>query len=230
MNMQKARERARALVGQMTVEEKISQLLYNSPAIERLGIREYNWWNEASHGVARSGMATVFPHAIALASTFDPELIGTVGDAVSTEARAKYNKRVEWGDRDIYRKVPTWDDLTPGLALRAGLGLDGAALHAARLFVAEEGPDCRRLSITDEQYGALVAFLLESGVRDADGRLVPLAGTTGFGATDAFYEARGRYHPFFTCNTWSNLALKRAGLPCCVWTPFASPILRHAAP
>ena len=108
MNMQKARERARALVGQMTVEEKISQLLYNSPAIERLGIREYNWWNEASHGVARSGMATVFPHAIALASTFDPELIGTVGDAVSTEARAKYNKSVEWGDRDIYKGLTYW--------------------------------------------------------------------------------------------------------------------------
>ncbi len=108
MNMQKARERARALVGQMTVEEKISQLLYNSPAIERLGIREYNWWNEASHGVARSGMATVFPHAIALASTFDPDLIGTVGDAVSTEARAKYNKSVEWGDRDIYKGLTYW--------------------------------------------------------------------------------------------------------------------------
>ena len=62
-------------------------------------------------------------------------------------------------------------------------------------------------------------------MRDATGRLVPLADTTGFGATDAFYEAHGRYSPFFTCNTWSNLALKRAGLPCCVWTPFASPIL-----
>ena len=66
-------------------------------------------------------------------------------------------------------------------------------------------------------------------MRDADGRLVLLAGASGFGATDAFYEARGRYSPFFTCNTWSNLALKRAGLPCCVWTPFARPILRHAA-
>ena len=91
----------------------------------------------------------------------------------------------------------------------------------------EEGPDCVRLALTESQYDALVAFLLESGVRDETGRLVPLAGASGFGATDAFYEARGRYHPFFTCNTWCNLALKRAGLPCCVWTPFASPIL-HA--
>ena len=92
MTKEKARELARALVGQMTVEEKASQLLYNSPAIERLGIHDYNWWNEASHGVARSGMATVFPHAIGLASTFNPDLIGEVGEAVSTEARAKSAK------------------------------------------------------------------------------------------------------------------------------------------
>ncbi len=92
----------------MTVEERISQLRYDSPAIERLGIHEYNWWNEASHGVARSGMATVFPHAIALAASFDPDLIGEVGEAVSTEARAKYNKSVEWGDRDIYKGLTYW--------------------------------------------------------------------------------------------------------------------------
>ena len=159
---------------------------------------------------------------------FDGGPVAPALDAADPRAAAAPWIAIGWGDRDVYRKVPTWSDLTPGLALRAGLGLDGAALHAARLFAAEEGPDCRRLAITDEQYDALVAFLLESGVRDATGRLVPLANTTGFGPTDAFYEARGRYHPFFTCNTWCNLALKRAGLPCCVWTPFASPIL-HAA-
>ena len=96
------------MVEQMTVEEKASQLLYNSPAIERLGINEHNWWNEASHGLARSGMATVFPHAIALASTFNPELLGQVGDAVSTEARAKYNNSVQHGDFDIYKNLTYW--------------------------------------------------------------------------------------------------------------------------
>ena len=149
-----------------------------------------------------------------------------MSDAADPRAAAAPWIAIGWGDRDIYRKVPTWSDLTPGLALRAGLGLDGAALHTARLFVVEEGPDCVRLALSEEQYGALVAFLLESGLRDETGRLVPIAGTPGFSATDAFYEAHGRYSPFFTCNTWSNLALKRAGLPCCVWTPFASPILR----
>lgn len=108
MNKQQAREKAISIVSQMTAEEKASQLLYNSPAIERLGIKEYNWWNEASHGVARSGMATVFPHAIGLASTFNPELIKSVGDAVSTEARAKYNSSQEHGDYDIYKGLTYW--------------------------------------------------------------------------------------------------------------------------
>lgn len=108
MNKEIARKKARELVEQMTVEEKASQLLYNSPAIERLGIHEYNWWNEASHGVARSGMATVFPHAIGLAATFDPKLIGKVGEAVSTEARAKYNSSQKYGDYDIYKGLTYW--------------------------------------------------------------------------------------------------------------------------
>lgn len=108
MTKQEARARARALVEQMTVEEKASQLLYNSPAIERLGILDYNWWNEASHGVARTGMATVFPHAIALASTFNPALLEQVGDAVSTEARAKYNSNFAQGDRDIFKNLTYW--------------------------------------------------------------------------------------------------------------------------
>ena len=108
MNYQKAQEKAKNIVSQMTVEEKLTQLLYNSPAIERLGINEYNWWNEASHGIARAGVATVFPHAITLASTFNPELIGTVANAISDEARGKYNKSVKFGDRDIYKGLTYW--------------------------------------------------------------------------------------------------------------------------
>lgn len=108
MTKEQARELAKSLVERMTVGEKASQLLYNSPAIERLGIHEYNWWNEASHGVARSGMATVFPHAIGLAATFDPALIEEVGEAVSTEGRAKYNNSVEYGDRDIFKGLTYW--------------------------------------------------------------------------------------------------------------------------
>ncbi len=108
MTKETARKRARELVSKMTVEEKISQLLYNAPAIERLGIKEYNWWNESSHGIHGAGTATVFPHAVAMASSFDPELVGRVADAVSTEGRAKYNKHIEFGDHDIFKGITFW--------------------------------------------------------------------------------------------------------------------------
>ncbi|MBQ6898692.1 MAG: glycoside hydrolase family 3 C-terminal domain-containing protein [Clostridia bacterium] len=108
MDKNKAKLRAKELVAKMTVEEKISQLLYNSPAIERLGIKEYNWWNEAAHGVARAGTATVFPHAIGMAATFNPETVNRIGDIISTEARAKYNKSVEFGDYDIFKGLTYW--------------------------------------------------------------------------------------------------------------------------
>ncbi|MBQ6430779.1 MAG: glycoside hydrolase family 3 C-terminal domain-containing protein [Oscillospiraceae bacterium] len=108
MDKQQAKQRAKALVARMSIEEKMSQLLYQSPAIERLGIKEYNWWNEASHGVARAGTATVFPHAIAMAASFYPEIIFKAAQVVSTEARAKYNKNVEYGDRDIYKGLTFW--------------------------------------------------------------------------------------------------------------------------
>lgn len=108
MDYKKAVCKAKELIGQMTVEEKISQLIYNSPSIERLGIKEYNWWNEAAHGVARAGIATVFPQAIGMAATFNPGLVNRIADAVSTEARAKYNKSVEFNDYDIYKGLTFW--------------------------------------------------------------------------------------------------------------------------
>ena len=108
MDYERAGERARVLVSKMTVEEKASQLLYNSPAIERLGIHEYNWWNESSHGVARCGTATVFPHSIGLAATFDGVLIHDVADVISTEARVKYNQHEKYGDYDIYKGLTFW--------------------------------------------------------------------------------------------------------------------------
>ena len=108
MTKETARQKARELVAKMTVEEMISQLLYNAPAIERLGVKEYNWWNESSHGIHGAGTATVFPHAIALASSFDTKLVGEVADAVSTEGRAKYNKHLEYGDHDIFKGITFW--------------------------------------------------------------------------------------------------------------------------
>ncbi len=108
MNREQAREKAIELVDKMTLEEKASQLRYDAPAIERLGIPTYNWWNEGLHGVARAGQATVFPQAIGMAATFDKELLGSMGKVVSTEGRAKYNAYSSEGDRDIYKGLTFW--------------------------------------------------------------------------------------------------------------------------
>ena len=106
--MSKYRKRAQELVAQMTLEEKVSQTLYNAPAIERLGIPAYNWWNEALHGVARAGTATVFPQAIGVAATFDEDLAGAMAEVIAEEGRAKYNAQKKAGDRDIYKGLTFW--------------------------------------------------------------------------------------------------------------------------
>ena len=108
MNREEARNRAKELVAKMTVEEKASQLRYDSPAIDRLGVPAYNWWNEALHGVARAGTATMFPQAIALAAAFDEDLMKQVGEVIAEEGRAKYNEQAKRGDRDIYKGLTFW--------------------------------------------------------------------------------------------------------------------------
>lgn len=96
------------LIQQLTTGEKISLLLYNSPGIDRLGIPTYNWWNEALHGVARAGRATVFPQAIGMAATFNDSLINKVADAISDEARAKFNAAVKNNNRAQYLGLTFW--------------------------------------------------------------------------------------------------------------------------
>lgn len=102
------RKKAKELVSKMTLEEKVSQTIHPAAAIDRLDVKAYNWWNEALHGVARAGVATVFPQAIGLAATFDEELLEKIGDAVSTEGRAKYNMQSKHEDRDIYKGLTFW--------------------------------------------------------------------------------------------------------------------------
>ena len=106
--VQEYRKRAAELVAKMTLEEKVEQTLSWAPAIERLGIKAYNWWNEALHGVARAGVATVFPQSIGLAATLDEDFIEEVADAISTEGRAKFNMQQQYGDTDIYKGLTFW--------------------------------------------------------------------------------------------------------------------------
>lgn len=101
-------ERAADLVSRMTLEEKISQMVHPAAGIERLGIPEYNWWNECLHGVARAGVATVFPQAIGLAATWDLNLMAEVANAISDEARAKHHEFVRRGVRQIYTGLTFW--------------------------------------------------------------------------------------------------------------------------
>lgn len=162
------RKSAEELVSRMTVREMISQLLHSSPAIPRLGIPAYNWWNEGLHGAARSGTATVFPQAIALASMFDRPFMEEIGNAVSSEQRAKYNAYSSHGDRGIYKGLTVWSPninifrdprwgrgqetygedpcLTASLAVSfiKGLQGDGEVLKTAsciKHFIAHSGPE-----------------------------------------------------------------------------------------
>ena len=97
------------LIAKMTLEEKVSQLGHTADAIPRLGVPEYNWWNEGLHGVARAGYATVFPQAIGMAATFDEPLMHEVADVISTEFRAKYTaQRPSDGSADWYRGLTVW--------------------------------------------------------------------------------------------------------------------------
>ena len=118
-------KRADDLLSRMTLEEKISQLMNDSPAIERLGVPAYNWWNECLHGVARAGRATVFPETIGLAATWDQGLVFRVATAISDEARAKNSEFIRRGKRNIYQGLTFW---TPNINLfrdpRWGRGME----------------------------------------------------------------------------------------------------------
>lgn len=101
-------ERVNYLVSMMTLQEKISQMVFNAPAIERLGIPKYNWWNECLHGVARNGLATVFPQAIGLAAMWNKDLMYKLAIVISDEARAKYHDAIKHDQRNIYQGLTFW--------------------------------------------------------------------------------------------------------------------------
>ena len=118
-------ERAADLVSQMTLEEKVSQLRFDAPAIDRLGIPAHNWWNECLHGVARSGLATVFPQAIGMSAMWDDQEMFHIATAISDEARAKHHEYASRGKRDIYQGLSFW---TPNINIfrdpRWGRGME----------------------------------------------------------------------------------------------------------
>ncbi len=165
--------RAEDLTDRMTVEEQASQLRYDAPAVDRLGIPAYNWWNEGLHGVARAGTATMFPQAISIAAAFDEELTEKIASVISDEARAKYNAAAAHGDRDIYKGLTLWSPninifrdprwgrghetygedpyltSTLGVAFVKGLQGDGKTLKTAacaKHYAVHSGPEALRHS------------------------------------------------------------------------------------
>lgn len=170
-NRKKARERAKELVSQMTLLEKAGLLKYDSAPVSRLGVPAYNYWNEALHGVARAGTATVFPQAISMAATFDDKALKEVGDIIATEGRAKYNEFSKHNDRDIYKGLTFWSPnvnifrdprwgrghetygedpyLTSRLGVKFAEGLQGdgpvmKAAACAKHFAVHSGPESLR--------------------------------------------------------------------------------------
>lgn len=101
-------KRAADLVSHLTLTEKLALMQNNAKPVDRLGIPAYEWWNECLHGVARDGIATVFPQAIALSATWNPSLVYEISDAISTEARAKHEEHVRKGERKRYQGLTFW--------------------------------------------------------------------------------------------------------------------------
>lgn len=172
-------ERAKELCSKLTLEEKVRLMEHESPAIERLGIPQWNWWSEALHGVGRNGRATVFPITMGLASTFDDALVQRCFDVVSTEARAKYNKARKEGHMKIYECLSFWTPninifrdprwgrgqetygedpyLTSKMGLAVVRGLQGEEGHrylklyaCAKHFAVHSGPEWNRHSYNVE--------------------------------------------------------------------------------
>lgn len=129
-----------------------------------------------------------------------------------------------WGDKGFFIDMPTWDDLTFTLAFKAAFWLGTTAMHTTYYKDLKEDENCRRIVISKEQYARLVTFIEDKFKRDLEGNFINIKTDATYGNTDAFYEAKGRYNLFYSCNTWTNDALKIAGQKHCLWTFFDDPI------
>lgn len=125
-----------------------------------------------------------------------------------------------WGDKGFYLETPTWADLKFSTAFKAAFALSESAIHATYYRRVNEGKNCVKLMISHEQYQRLTDFIYKRFDTDANGAFIHIATDANYGTGDAFYEAKGKYNLFYTCNTWANNGLKSCGQKACVWTPF----------
>lgn len=131
---------------------------------------------------------------------------------------------IGWGDKGFYLNTPTWADLTVKNTLVAALGLGSTALHTTYYKNIREHKNCVKISITKEQYLALCSYI-ENSAQIKNNEFIPIKTTANYGNNDAFYEAKGVYHLFKTCNTWTNTALQKCGQNACLWTVTDTQIL-----
>ncbi len=127
---------------------------------------------------------------------------------------------IGWGDKGFYLDTPTWSDLKLSTAFRAVFWLSTTAMHTTYYKEIHEDDHCKKILITKGQYERLVNYITDRFQKDAEGHFINIKTNANYGKTDAFYEAKGRYNLFFTCNAWANKALKVSGQKCCVWTVF----------
>ncbi|AWI26593.1 TIGR02117 family protein [Flavobacterium pallidum] len=122
-----------------------------------------------------------------------------------------------WGDRDFYLNTPEWSDLKAGTAFNAAFYLGTSVMHVVFLDVPKENENCRKIFISRKEYIDMVDFVKGSFQSDAKGNTLPIKGS-GYGLNDIFYEAKGKYNLFYTCNSWTNNALKSGRQKAALWT------------
>ncbi|TXF77651.1 TIGR02117 family protein [Chryseobacterium sp.] len=134
---------------------------------------------------------------------------------------------IGWGDKGFYLDTPTWAELKVSTAFNAAFWLSESAMHCTYYDRMTEGEDCKKLTLTHEQYLELIQFIRDKFDRDANGRPILIKTDAVYGKNDAFYDAKGRYSFLNTCNTWTNNGLKAAGQKAALWTPSDIGIFQH---
>ena len=125
-----------------------------------------------------------------------------------------------WGDKGFYLETPTWAELKPSIAFKAATGLSSTAIHATYYKEMTINSTCKKIEISKNQYARLINYINQSIQSDQDGHWINIKTNANYSQTDAFYEAKGSYSLFHTCNTWANNGLKECGQKHCYWTPF----------
>ena len=134
---------------------------------------------------------------------------------------------VGWGDKGFYLDTPTWAELKPSTAFKAAFWLGESAMHCTYYFEMKEGDDCKKIMLTKKQYQNLVKYIKSKFDRDKNGKVIFIPTDAVYGINDAFYDAKGKYSFFETCNTWANDGLKEAGQKAALWTPSDLGIFQH---